>query len=107
MRFSELDKESQTFLIDQFNILIESRADEENINEYEYPTSEEYETFFDDFDVDYQMVDGYPQTTIEDKFHPKYNIGFDGKKVILNTVESDDDYYEEDDDYYYEEDDDE
>ena len=90
MTFSELDKESQDFLIDQFNMQIDRKADEEDIDEYsyEYPTFEEYAEFFNNFDEDYEMVDGYPDSTIEDKYHAKYSISFVNGKVILNTFES-------------------
>lgn len=89
MTFRELDKDSQNFLIDQLNIQIENRANEEGIYNYEDPTFEEYEEFFDNFDKNYEIGDeGYPQTTVDDDCHPKYQIEFDGNKVILNTYES-------------------
>lgn len=91
MTFSELDKESQDFLINQFNMQIDRKADEEDIDEYsyEYPTLEEYTEFFNNFDENYKMVDGYPVSTVEDEYHAKYSIDFDNGKVILNTFDSD------------------
>lgn len=89
MTFSELDKESQEFLIDQLNNQIDNKASEEDIDEYsyDYPTFDEYVEFFNNFDEDYEMVDGYPETTVEDEDHAKYSISFENGKVILNTFE--------------------
>lgn len=89
MKYCELDKQSQDFLTDQLNDLINSKAEEENIEDFEYPTDEEYKEFFDEYDEDYEMNDGYPETTVDTKFHKKYSIEFKDKRVVLNTFDPD------------------
>ncbi|WP_286316874.1 hypothetical protein [Romboutsia ilealis] len=90
MKFKDLSKDHQQFLIDCINMNIDQHADNEGIGNIEYPSLNEYEIFFDNYDEDYIIGEyGYP-TSIHEDYHNKYSIEFDeSNKVILNVFEYD------------------
>lgn len=90
MKFSELTKEQQSFLIGSLDNEIERKAEDEGISTYSDPSDNEYADFFDNFDENYEIIDDYPQSTVQDEFHAKYSIEFHNGKVILNTFENED-----------------
>lgn len=81
MKFIELDRKSQEFLIGQLDLWIDHKAEENNINDYISPTREEYEDFFNAFDKDYKMVEGFPESIIDIKEHPGQSIQFEDIKI--------------------------
>ena len=89
MKFKDLDKNSQNFLIEQLGLQIEEQAQEDDVNDYEEPSFDEYAEFFDEFDEDYEMVDGFPHTTVSGRYHAKYSIHFEDKKAILEAYNLD------------------
>lgn len=100
MKFFELDQNSQDFLIDQLNTRIEEYAQEEGIYDYEELSFDEYVEFFDEFDEDYEMVDGFPKSALLDEYRKQYSIHFEDKRVILEVYEVDP-YDDSDDEQYY------
>lgn len=103
MKFLELSKSNQNILIELFEIQIDYRAEEEGIDDVLYPTIDEYTSFFDEYDQDYELIDGYPESTIEQEYHPRYSIDFDENgKTILRTFDYDDERYDYSNEEYYE-----
>lgn len=95
MKFEELDKDNQDWLIISLESEIDRFLEDEGIEEYELPTRQEYITFFNKFDEDYEIGDdGVAESTIESRYHKKMDISFDPKtkKVLLNVYDNDDDY---------------
>lgn len=98
MKFEELDEKHQDFLIHNLLAYLENRANDEGVDNFMEPTHEEYRDFFNEFDEDYEIVDGYPESTVEFR-HNKHLISFDDSgKVILESVTEEDD----DEEYYNE-----
>lgn len=100
MKFRELPKEAQDFLIDSFETHIETTALYEGVNNYKLPTREEYADFFDDFEEDMAINEvGLAVSTIPEEHHNTYTVTFDeNDKVILEVHPpheyDDEDYYE-------------
>lgn len=98
MKFKDLSKEQQNFLIDNIDNWIEEAAQVEGIcyENIEFPTLHEYTDFFDNYDEEYIIKDGYPKS-IHDEYHNEFRIEFDSSgKVILNVYEYDCNKYDED-----------
>lgn len=91
MKYKELDNRAQVFLKDMLDSNIEEMANSENVGNYCELSEDEYEKFFDDYDEDYEMVDGFPSSTIETSRHNKYAIGFENQKVILQVYPREED----------------
>lgn len=58
MRFEELSKKHQEFLMYCLSDYIKSKVKREERDQVIEPTYEEYKAFFDEFDGEYQIVDG-------------------------------------------------
>jgi hypothetical protein len=95
MRFEELSKRNQNFLIEQLYESIESRAKDEDINRPIVLPYEELTRFFNAYDVGYKLVNGYPQSIINEGSRNKYLIHFEGREVLLKVIPPDD-FNEED-----------
>ncbi|CEK33559.1 hypothetical protein UMC2_08091 [[Clostridium] sordellii] len=91
MKFKELSKEHKDNLIYLLDLEIERFAEEAGIEgELIYPSDEEYEEFFDNYDKTYRIneEDGYPVREYDNDV--KFDITFDeNNKVELNTYEED------------------
>jgi len=95
MKFEELSKEHQEDLIYHLLAYIEKKANDEGIVDFIEPTYEEYKDFFNEFDEDYEIIGGYPESTVK-LHHNKHLISFDDRgKVVLESVTDDEEYYNE------------
>lgn len=83
MKFTDLTKDQQNFIIDMLDQAIENRAYELGIQDYEDPTFEEYIEFFNDFDEKYFInEDGFPEPVENNN---QYLISFENGKVVLEV----------------------
>lgn len=70
MRFEELSKEHQEFLMYCLSSHIEWKGADEII----FPTFDEYKAFFDEFDGKYEIVDGVPESEAANPFSVKFKV---------------------------------
>lgn len=86
MKFIELSKTYQDYLIEALSDAIDNAAEEINIEESIEPTYGEYVEFFDECYEDFKIdKDGCPDSVIELDFRNTMEIEFEGKKVKLNV----------------------
>lgn len=62
MRFEQLGKQYQELLMYCLSDYIKSKVKREERDQVIEPTYEEYKTFFDEFDGEYRIVDGFPES---------------------------------------------
>ena len=70
MKFEELSKEHQKLLMYSLEDHIKWVGAEEII----YPSYEEYKAFFDEFDGEYEIVDGLPESDACNPFSVKFKV---------------------------------
>ncbi len=71
MKFEELSKEHQEFLMYCLSDYIKSKVKKAQVIE---PTYEEYKAFFNEFDGEYQIVDGLPESDACNPFSVKFKV---------------------------------
>ena len=71
MRFEELSKMHQEFLMYCLSDYIKSKVKGDQVIE---PTYEEYKAFFDEFDGEYEIVDGLPESEAANPFSVKFKV---------------------------------
>lgn len=74
MKFEELSKEHQEFLVYCLSDYIKSRISKGTIDEIVFPSYEEYKDFFDEFDKEYEIVDGLPESAAYNPFSVKFKV---------------------------------
>jgi hypothetical protein len=74
MRFEELSKKHQEFLMYCLSDYIKSKVKREERDQVIEPTYEEYKAFFDEFDGEYQIVDGLPESEACNGFEVKFKV---------------------------------
>lgn len=74
MRFEELSKEHQEFLMYCLLDYIKRKVKIEERDQVIEPTYEEYKTFFDEFDGEYSIVDGLPESNACNPFSVKFKV---------------------------------
>ena len=74
MRFEELSKEYQEFLMYCLFEHIKRKVKEEERDQVIEPTYEEYKAFFDEFDEEYEIVDGLPESGAANPFSVKFKV---------------------------------
>ena len=80
MRFEELRKEHQEFLMYCLSNYIKSKIKREGIVDIIEPTYEEYQDFFDEFDEKYEIVDGCPESKACNRFSVKFKVVLEVEK---------------------------
>lgn len=70
MRFENLSKEHQEFLMYCLSSYIRWKGADEII----FPTYDEYKAFFDEFDGEYEIVDGLPESEAANPFSVKFKV---------------------------------
>ena len=70
MKFEELSKEHQELLMYSLEHYIKGVGAEEVI----YPSYEEYKDFFNEFDKEYEIVDGIPDSEACNPFSVKFKV---------------------------------
>jgi len=74
MRFEQLSKEHQEFLMYCLSDYIKSKVKKEERDQVIEPTYEEYKAFFDEFDGEYSIVDGLPESDAANPFSVKFKV---------------------------------
>ncbi len=74
MKFEELSKEYQEFLMYCLFDHIKHKVKREERDQFIEPTYEEYEAFFDEFDGEYKREDGLPESDACKSFEVKLKV---------------------------------
>lgn len=74
MKFEELSKKHQEFLMYCLSNYIKGKLKREERDQVIEPTFEEYKDFFDEFDGEYEIVDGIPESEACNRFEVKFKV---------------------------------
>lgn len=74
MRFENLSKEHQDFLMYCLLSYIEGKIRKGAMGEIILPSYVEYKAFFDEFDGEYEIVDGLPESDACNPFSVKFKV---------------------------------
>lgn len=74
MRFEELTTQHQEFLMYCLFDHIKRKVKKEERDQLIEPTYEEYKAFFDEFDGEYEIVDGLPESEAANPFSVKFKV---------------------------------
>lgn len=74
MKFEELSKEHQEFLMYCLSDYIKGKLKREERDQVIEPTFEEYKDFFDEFDGEYEIIDGLPESQACNRFEIKFKV---------------------------------
>lgn len=80
MKFENLSKEYQEFLMYCLFDHIKRKIKEEERDQVIEPTYEEYKDFFDEFDGEYQIVDELPESDACNGFEVKFKVVLEVEK---------------------------
>lgn len=80
MRFEELNKKHQEFLMYCLSSYIKGKVKREGVDGFIEPTYEEYKAFFDEFDEEYEIVDGCPESEACKGFSVKFKVVLEVEK---------------------------
>ncbi|MGO1368549.1 hypothetical protein [Senegalia sp. (in: firmicutes)] len=74
MKFEELEKCHQEFLMYCLWNYIKGKVKRQQRDQVIEPTYEEYKDFFDEFDEEYEIVDGLPESNACNPFSVKFKV---------------------------------
>ena len=74
MKFEELSKMHQEFLMYCLSDYIKSKIKKGTMDGIIFPSYEEYKAFFDEFDEEYEIVDGFPESEAANPFEVKFKV---------------------------------
>lgn len=74
MRFEELSKKHQEFLMYCLSDYINSKIRKGSMDGIIFPSYEEYKDFFNEFDEEYEIVDGLPESEAANPFSVKFKV---------------------------------
>ena len=74
MKFEELSKKHQDFLMYCLFDHIKRKVKQEERDQVIEPTYDEYKAFFNEFDEDYEIVDGLPESEAANPFSVKFKV---------------------------------
>lgn len=74
MRFEELDKKHQEFLMYCLSDYIKSKIRKGTMDGIIFPNYDEYKDFFNEFDGEYEIVDGLPESESANPFSVKFKV---------------------------------
>ena len=74
MKFEELSREHQEFLMYCLSDYIKGKLKREEREQVIEPTYEEYKSFFDKFDGEYEIIDGLPESQACNRFEVKFKV---------------------------------
>jgi len=74
MRFDELSKKHQEFLIYCLSDYIKGKVRKGKMDGIVFPSYEEYKDFFNAFDEDYEIIDGLPESEATNLFSVKFKV---------------------------------
>lgn len=74
MKFENLSKNHQEFLMYCLSDYIKSKLKREERDQVIEPTYEEYKAFFNAFDEDYEIIDGLPESEAANPFSVRFKV---------------------------------
>ncbi|NLC66588.1 MAG: hypothetical protein GX752_06585 [Clostridium sp.] len=74
MKFEELSKKHQEFLMYCLSDYIKRKLKREERDQVIEPTFEEYQDFFNKFDGEYEIIDGLPESQACNRFEVKFKV---------------------------------
>lgn len=74
MRFEELSKKHQDFLMYCMSDYIKSKIKKGDMDGIIFPNYEEFKDFFNEFDEGYEIVDGLPESEAANPFLVKFKV---------------------------------
>ena len=74
MKFEELSKEHREFLMYCLSDYIKGKIRKGTMDDIIFPNYEEYKDFFNEFDEEYEIVDGLPQSEAANSFSVKFKV---------------------------------
>ena len=74
MRFEELSKMHQDFLMYCLSDYIKGKIRKGPMDGIIFPGYEEYKDFFNEFDEEYEIVDGLPESEAANPFSVKFKV---------------------------------
>lgn len=74
MKFEELSNKHQEFLMYCLSDYIKSKIKKGTMDGIIFPNFEEYKAFFDEFDEEYEIVDGCPESEACNPFSVKFKV---------------------------------
>jgi hypothetical protein len=80
MRFEELSKEHQEFLMYCLSDYIKGKIKKRTMDGIIFPNYEEYKDFFNEFDEGYEIVDGLPESEAANPFSVKFKVVLEADK---------------------------
>ena len=80
MKFEELCKKHQGFLMYCLSDYIKGKVKREERDQVIEPTYEEYKAFFDKFDGEYEIVDGLPESDAANPFSVRFKVVLEVEK---------------------------
>lgn len=80
MRFEELSIKHQDFLMYCLSDYIKSKVKKGRMDGIIFPSYDEYKDFFNEFDEDYEIIDGLPESNSCNNFTVKFKVMLEVKK---------------------------
>lgn len=80
MKFEELSKRHQDFLMYCLSDYIQGKIRKGTMDGIMLPSYEEYKDFFNDFDEEYEIVDGLPESEACNRFSVKFKVVLEVEK---------------------------
>lgn len=74
MRFEELSKKHQEFLMYCLSDYIKGKIRKGSMDGIIFPSYDDYKNFFDEFDEEYEIVDGLPESEACKRFEVKFKV---------------------------------
>ncbi|SKC58110.1 hypothetical protein [Maledivibacter halophilus] len=74
MRFEELSKKHQEFLMYCLSDYIKGKIRKGSMDGIIFPSYDDYKNFFDEFDEEYEIVDGLPESEAANSFSVKFKV---------------------------------
>ncbi|MDY0234546.1 MAG: hypothetical protein RBR71_00750 [Gudongella sp.] len=74
MKFEKLSKKHQDFLMYCLGDYIKGKVRKDERNQIIEPTYEQYKDFFNEFDEEYEIVDGLPESEACNRFSVKFKV---------------------------------
>ena len=74
MRFQELSNKDQEFLMYCLSDYIKSKIKKGAMDGIIFPNYNEYKNFFNEFDEEYEIVDGLPESEAANSFSVKFKV---------------------------------
>ena len=74
MKFEELSKKHQDFLMYCLSGFIKGKVRKGSMDGIIFPSYDEYKVFFNEFDEEYEIVNGLPESEAANPFSVKFKV---------------------------------